>query len=65
VWDQQPVGPPIAGNREGLDGTAQTLGSYLNATTGHYTLHDIPLLQDIAVDFWLAALEGTPVITGP
>jgi hypothetical protein len=65
VWPQDPVSLPVVGNATSLDGSALTIGAVLSETragvgSGHFTIYDRREYREMAVDFWVTALSGTP-----
>lgn len=62
VGDIEQVDAPVEGNRESLGGQPLTMGSYLSASTGHFTIYYDDALRDAAVNFWATSAEGSAVI---
>ena len=58
VWDREPEALPIQGNREAYDGSPLTHASWLDAETGHGTIYQRRAPRDMAIFFWLDALDG-------
>ena len=62
VWDMESARLPIEGNAESVDGSPLTIATFLSDRNGHYTIYYRPEIRAIAVDFWLSALTGVPVL---
>ena len=62
VWDLEPAPLPLSGNTESVSGNPLTIATYLSPTEGHFTIYDVPEARALAVEFWLSALEGAPVL---
>lgn len=61
VWQRESEVLPISGNRTSLDGSPLTLASYLDGDQGHFTIYNNASVMRMGADFWLSALDGTPV----
>jgi hypothetical protein len=61
VWSRESEVLPISGNRESLDGSPLTIASYLDGDQGHFTIYNNASVMRMGADFWLSALDGTPV----
>ena len=62
VWDTEPSPLPIAGNAVSLDGDPLTIATWLDSTTGHFTIYDVEEAREMAIDFLLSATGGTPTL---
>lgn len=69
-WNIDPYGlrevevypTPVQGNRRAFNGEPLTVGAYLHADTGHFTLFDILEASEAAVNFWVSSARGRAVI---
>ena len=52
----------IQGNRTGTKGQTLTHGAFLLQNQGHFSLYRSARVEQLFVDFWVQAYEGTPVI---
>lgn len=62
VWDVASVNLPIGYTATSIGGERLTMITYLSASTGHFTIYDIDEARAMALDFWLSALSGTPIL---
>lgn len=57
-----PLTLPIQGNSTALDGSPLTIATYLSNSTGHFTIYDLRDPRVMAIQFWVSALAGLPVL---
>lgn len=62
VWNRDSEGLPIVGNRSAPDGSPITVVTYLDPSTGHFTIYDRADERARAVDFLVDALDGIPTL---
>ncbi|MCA9719955.1 MAG: hypothetical protein KC468_35135 [Myxococcales bacterium] len=65
VWAREPEALPIAGNRVGYDDAPHTVATYLDPLYGHHTLGNQPTPRELAVGFFLSAIDGQAQLALP
>lgn len=62
VWDGVPVSAPVEDNAQDASG-AHTRATLLDGERGHGTIYRNTRSRQMAIDFWLSAVEGAPRLT--
>ncbi|MFK7989114.1 MAG: hypothetical protein AB8I08_24055, partial [Sandaracinaceae bacterium] len=61
-WDGEAVALPAMGNTAALDGSLLTIGTYLDAAQGHFTIYRELPPREMAVHFWNTSQDGVPEV---
>ncbi len=62
VWQGGEESLPISGNRTSVGGTPITHATWLESEGSHYTIYRESAPRELAANFWLSALSGTPIL---
>jgi hypothetical protein len=62
VWDVEELSLPISGNTTSVSGRQLTIATELSGNTGHFTIYDREEVRDMAIQFLVTTLSGTPVL---
>jgi hypothetical protein len=62
VWDVEELSLPISGNTTSVSGRQLTIATELSGNTGHFTIYDREEVRDMAIQFLVTTLSGTPIL---